>query len=98
MITTNNIRKQTGWRINPVIIGRVKEAAKRKKISTNDFVEEILEEATKGIETEEERIRRLETNDRFLERFAGRWKGNETPEQILTSIKSEENFKEPVTI
>lgn len=36
-------------------------------------MEQVLTEATKDIETEEEKKERLDSNDAFLELFAGKW-------------------------
>ena len=68
MFTLNDKRKHAGWRVTPITILKVREAARRKNISANDFVEQVLTEATKDIETE-----RLDSNDAFLELFAGKW-------------------------
>lgn len=67
--------------MTPITILKVREAARRKRISANDFVEEVLTEATKDIETEEEKRERLESNDAFLEMFAGKWPDAETKEK-----------------
>jgi ATP-dependent Lon protease len=50
----NDIRKQAGWRVTPITILKVREAARRKNISANVFVEQVLTKETKDIETEEE--------------------------------------------
>lgn len=93
MIATTTARKLAGWRINPVTIKRVKEAAKREKISANDFVERILEQATMHIETEEEKKERLLENNRFLKQFAGKWSGPESSSEIMETIKSSNKSK-----
>ncbi len=85
MIATETTRKQTGWRVNPILIERVKEAAKRKSISANDYVESILFDATKDIESEKERNERIAKNEAFLNRFAGKWSGDESPSQPPTN-------------
>lgn len=87
MIADYSTRKQAGWRVLPLLIERVKEAARREHISANDFVEKTLLQATKDIETEVEKEMRLKRNDEFLSSFAGKWSGDETPEDILGSIK-----------
>lgn len=81
----------SGWRVLPVLIERVKEAAKRENISTNDFVEKTLLLATKDIETEKEKEMRLKRNKEFLSIFAGKWSGKETAEEIMTSIKENDS-------
>ena len=86
MLTTNDKRKQAGWRVTPITILRVREAARRKKISANDFVESVLAEATKDIETEEEKKERLESNNAFLESFAGKWPDAEVVEKNSKTI------------
>lgn len=73
MLTLNDKRKQAGLRVTPITILKVREVARRKNISANDFVEQVLTEATKDIETEEEKKERLDSNDAFLELFAGKW-------------------------
>ena len=98
MIANPMTRKLAGWRINPLTISRVKEAAKRENISANDFVERVLDEATKHIETKEEREERLLHNKSFLDRFAGAWKGSESSEEIMDSIKSANSSKEIITL
>ena len=67
------IKESKQWRVTPITILKVREAARRKNISANDFVEQVLTEATKDIETEEEKKERLDSNDAFLELFAGKW-------------------------
>lgn len=91
MIANDNTRKQAGWRVLPVLIERVKEAARRENISTNDFVEKTLLQATKDIETEKEKEMRLKRNEEFLSTFAGKWSGKETAEEIMTSIKDNDS-------
>lgn len=86
MLTTNDKRKQAGWRVTPITILRVREAARRKKISANDFVESVLAEATKDIETEEEKKERLESNNAFLKSFAGKWPDAELVEKKSKTI------------
>lgn len=86
MLTTNDKRKQAGWRVTPITILRVREAARRKKISANDFVESVLAEATKDIETEEEKKERLESNNAFLKSFAGKWPDAEVVEKNSKTI------------
>lgn len=81
-------RKPTGYRINPVIIDKVRLAAKMNNVSANDFVESILTKATAHIETDMEKEKRLKANREFLNRFAGKWKGNESSEEILDAIKA----------
>lgn len=91
MIADRTTRKQAGWRVLPVLIERVKEAARRENISTNDFVEKTLLQATKDIETEMEKKMRLKRNEDFLSAFAGKWSGKETAEEITDSIKKNDS-------
>lgn len=98
MIATETTRKQTGWRVNPILIERVKEAAKRKSISANDYVESILFDATKDIESEKERNERIAKNEAFLNRFAGKWSGDESPNEILEEDIPEISQKEIILL
>ena len=98
MPTSTITRKPAGWRINPLTIQRVKEAAKREHISANDYVERVLSEATKHIETEEERKERLQENDLFLDRFAGKWSGTESSGEIMKVIRSGSASKEIIEL
>ncbi len=87
MIAFPTKRELTGWRVIPLAIRRVKEAAKRENISANDFVERIILEATKDIETDEEKEERLKSNEDFLTQFAGTWSGQENEQTIMDNIK-----------
>ena len=98
MPTSTTTRKPAGWRINPTTINRVREAAKREHISANDYVERVLTEATKHIETEEERKERLHENNCFLDRFAGTWSGTESTDEIMKAIKSGSTPKEVIEL
>lgn len=88
MIANSPKRELAGWRVIPIAISRVKEAAKRENISANDYVEKIILEATEGIETPEEKEERLKGNAAFLDSFAGTWSGNETTDEIMEHIKN----------
>lgn len=98
MLSVRTTRKQTGWRIDPVIINRVKEVARKRKISANDYVESVLSEATKDVESEEERLARAASNNAFLTAFAGKWNGDESAGQILASGKSDVESKDVVVL
>ena len=55
MITSSANRVQTGFRLEPIVLARVKEAARQQNISANEFVNRTLKEATQSIESEQER-------------------------------------------
>jgi len=88
MITQRANRVQTGFRLESYVLARIKEAAKQKHISANEYVNEILKEATQDIETEEEREASRRRTEEFLDQFCGAWVGDETTEEIMAAIKS----------
>ena len=54
MITSSANRVQTGFRLEPIVLARVKEAARQQNISANEFVNRTLKEATQSIESEQD--------------------------------------------
>ncbi len=63
-------------------------AAKLKKVSVNTYVNDVLKEATRDIESEEEKEASRKRTEEFLDQFCGAWSGDETPEEILAACKS----------
>ena len=94
MITQRANRVQTGFRLEPVVLSRVKEAAKLKNLSINEYVNEILKEATRDIESEEEREASRKLTQEFIDQFCGAWVGDETAEEILQAGKSIKGIRE----
>lgn len=88
MITHRANRVQTGFRLDAVVLSRVKEAARLKHVSINEFVNETLKEATCDIESEEEREVSRKLTQEFIDQFCGAWVGEETTEKILEAGKS----------
>jgi len=78
---------QTAFRFEPQLLERVKEAAKREGISVNEYVGNILADATKDIITDKEMEERKRETEEFLDAVAGKWVGNETTEEIMKKIK-----------
>ena len=88
MITSDKSpRIQTAFRFEPLLLERVKEAARRDNLSVNEYVSGILAEATKDIITDKEMEERRRETDEFLEKVSGKWVGNETTEEIMKKIK-----------
>lgn len=88
MITNKDKKVQTAFRLDGLVIARVKEAARRRNISANQFVNETLKEATKDIETAEERKESIRKTRAFLDSVWGTWVGDESAEEILKAAKS----------
>lgn len=79
---------QTGFRLDAITLARVKTAAKEKKVSINEYVNDVLREATRDIESEEEKEAGRKRTEEFLDQFCGAWVGDETTEEIMAVIKS----------
>ena len=78
---------QTAFRFEPLLLERLKEAAKREGISVNEYVSNTLADATKDILTDKEMEERKRKTEEFLDAVAGKWVGNETTEEIMKKIK-----------
>ena len=87
MITDKDNKVQTAFRLERFVYARVKEAARRKRISANEFVNEILKEATKDIETAEEKEESIRKTHAFLDSVWGTWTGDESAQEILNAAK-----------
>ena len=72
MITSSANRVQTGFRLEPIVLARVKEAARQQNISANEFVNRTLKEATQSIESEQEREECRNTRRPFWMPHSGR--------------------------
>ena len=81
-------RVQTGFRLDEITLARVKTAAKLNNVSVNEYVNMALKEATRDIESEEEKEASRRMTEEFLDQFCGAWVGDETPEEIMAAIKS----------
>ena len=81
-------RVQTGFRLDEVTLARVKTAAKLSNVSVNEYVNVVLKDATRDIESEEEKEASRRKTEEFLDQFCGAWVGDETPEEIMAAIKS----------
>lgn len=78
---------QTAFRFDPILIGRLKEAARIADVSVNEYVTIVLAEATKDVESDLEKEERRKKTEDFLAKFAGAWSGDETSEKIMASIR-----------
>ena len=78
---------QTAFRFEPLLLERVKEAAKQEGVSVNEYVSNVLADATQDILTEKEMEERRRETEEFLATVAGKWVGNETTEEIMEGIK-----------
>lgn len=94
MLTQRANRVQTGFRLDSITLARVKTAAKQKKISVNEYVNQVLKEATEYIESEEEKEASRRRTQEFLDEFCGAWVGDETAEEILAAAKSIKGIRE----
>lgn len=81
-------RVQTGFRLDEITLARVKTAAKLNNVSVNEYVNMALKDATRDIESEEEKEASRRMTEEFLDQFCGAWVGDETPEKIMAAIKS----------
>ena len=81
-------RVQTGFRLDEITLARVKTAAKLNNVSVNEYVNMVLKDATRDIESEEEKEASRRMTEEFLDQFCGAWVGEETPEEIMAAIKS----------
>jgi len=80
METPNTIissAKQTGFRLNPRTLARLKTLAKTEKISLNTLVDNILTEEVKDIKSEEEILEAKKRTQSFLDSCWGVWVGPE---------------------
>ena len=98
MITSRANRVQTGFRLDSIVLARVKEAAKLNHLSVNEFVNQTLMEATKDIESEEEKEASRQRTESFIDKFFGAWVGDETEEEILQAGKSIKGVREVYTL
>ena len=98
MLTPSANRVQTGFRLDAIVWSRVKAAAKLRNVSANEYVNEVLREATCDIESEEEKEASRKMTEEFLDQFFGAWVGNETAEDILTACKSNGEVREVVDL
>lgn len=94
MITSRANRVQTGFRLDSIVLARVKEAAKQKNVSVNEYVNEVLKEVTRNIESEEEKEASRQKTEAFIKNFCGAWVGDETEEEILQAGKSIKGIRE----
>ena len=94
MITSSANRVQTGFRLEPIVLARVKEAARQQNISANEFVNRTLKEATQSIESEQEREECRKHTEAFLDTAFGSWVGDESEEEILKAGKSMKTVRE----
>ena len=85
---------QTGFRLDAITLARVKTAAKEKKVSVNEYVNDVLKEATRDIESEEEKEAGRKRTEEFVDKFFGCWVGDETTEEILAAAKSIKGIRE----
>ncbi len=88
MLAQKTNRVQTGFRLDEVTLARVKTAAKLSNVSVNEYVNVVLKDATRDIESEEEKEASRRKTEEFLDQFCGAWVGDETPEEIMAAIKS----------
>ena len=78
---------QTAFRFDPILIGRLKEVARRADVSLNEYVTIILTKATEDVESEMEMEDNKRKTEEFLSKITMAWVGDETKEQILESIR-----------
>ena len=98
MNSKKTIKVQTAFRFDPILIGRLKEAARMANISVNEYVTIVLTDATKDIESEMEKEERKKKTEDFLAKFAGAWSGDETSEQIMASIREGKKVRKIVKL
>ena len=94
MIASSANKVQTGFRLDPIVLARVKEAARQQNISANEFVNRTLKEATQSIESEQEREECRKHTEAFLDTAFGSWVGDESEEEILKAGKSMKAVRE----
>jgi len=87
--TNRNAKIQTAFRFEPLLLERVKEAAKQGGVSVNEYVSNVLADATKDILTQEEMEERRRETDEFLAAVAGKWVDEGTTEEIMKRIRED---------
>lgn len=87
--TNRNAKIQTAFRFEPLLLDRVKEAAKQNGVSVNEYVSNVLVEATKEIITEKEMEERRRETEEFLAAVAGKWVDEGTTEEIMKRIRED---------
>ena len=78
---------QTAFRFEPQLLERVKEAAKQEGVSVNEYVSNVLAEATKDILTPQEMEERRRETEEFLAAVAGKWVDEGSTEETMKKIK-----------
>ena len=78
---------QTAFRFEPQLLERVKEAAKQEGVSVNEYVSNVLAEATKDILTPQEMEERRRETEEFLAAVAGKWVDEVSTEEIMKRIR-----------
>ena len=78
---------QTAFRFEPQLLERVKEAAKQEGVSVNEYVSNVLAEATKDILTPQEMEERRRETEEFLAAVAGKWVDEGATEEIMKRIR-----------
>ncbi len=78
---------QTAFRFEPQLLERVKEAAKQEGVSVNEYVSNVLAEATKDILTQQEMEERRRETEEFLAAVAGKWVDEGSTEEIMKRIR-----------
>ena len=96
--TNRNAKIQTAFRFEPLLLDRVKEAAKQKGVSVNEYVSNVLVEATKEIITEKEMEERRRETEEFLEKVAGKWVDEGTTDEILKKIREGRKIRKIVKL
>jgi len=70
------------------LVEKLNNLAIDKNVSLNEYVLDLLQEATKDSETSKEREIRLKKTNDFLSEFSGSWVGDESIEDIIKEISS----------
>ena len=69
MLAQKTNRVQTGFRLDEVTLARVKTAAKLSNVSVNEYVNVVVKDATRDIESEEEKEASRRKTEEFLDQF-----------------------------
>ena len=83
MNSKKTIKVQTAFRFDPILIGRLKEAARMADISVNEYVTIVLTDATKDIESEMEKEERRKKTEDFLAKLRDDLKALEDKKEFV---------------
>lgn len=90
--------KQTAFRLPPLLLDKLKEAARQESLSVNEYVRRTLEEATQDVETAAERAERIRRTEAFLSTFYGKWASAPGEADLMDTISGGRTTNTPIDL